>query len=186
MELRLRPATQEELNRPLRIRTSGQEYKKVVDELVRTGEALTVEVPKDRKTPTIYWGIRQTLKKRGLIDEWEITIDKIKNLVIIKPSTISSSIKRFSFPVRKSYSPTKWSFIPVPKAYQYNFPDPNKNFILETNIGELRGHMASGKISVMKEWHKRNNMKNGDVIEFTVIEDKKQYRLDLIKGEKVE
>jgi hypothetical protein len=101
------------------------------------------------------------------------------------------SLPRPQIEVRLTKSAIKYALIDVPKKYRHLFPGYKIPFILETNVGEIETHVAGGHATDkegdpsagsyftkgLREWFKRNDVKEGDTVVIEVVEPHKRYKL---------
>jgi hypothetical protein len=91
---------------------------------------------------------------------------------------------KFSFAVRTAHSFNQYKLIRVPMHLIKYFPSTGEEFVLETNVGEIRTWMTSGTYfsKNLGIWYEKNGViKDGDIVEFQIIEEKKRYRIGLIR-----
>jgi hypothetical protein len=93
--------------------------------------------------------------------------------------------------VKLTKSAIKYALIDVPRKHRHLFPGYKIPFVLETNVGEIETHVAGGHATDkegdpsagsyftkgLREWFKRNDVKEGDTVVIELVEPHKRYKL---------
>jgi hypothetical protein len=93
--------------------------------------------------------------------------------------------------IKLTKSAIRYALIDVSRKYRHLFPGYKIPFILETNVGEIETHVAGGHATDkegdpsagsyftkgLREWFKRNDVKEGDTVVIEVVEPHKRYKL---------
>ncbi len=136
--------------------------------------------------------VTKLIKKREKGDDWELVIiaESLKELTTTdesqkdKKDVIEIEIGGESY--------IKYGVIPIPAKYRHLFPEYKEEFLLETDVGDIKTYVTSGSRDTregdpeggryikkgLNKWFKAHKeLKPGSKVIIEVLEPKKRYRL---------
>ena len=132
----------------------------------------------------------KSIRKLTSNGEWELIFDVIS----LKEITRFKDLKRIEIEI-PSESYIKYGAIPIPTKYRHIFPGYKEEFVLETDIGEVRTYISSAPKDTeigdpmggrcitkgLREWFKahKDEIKPGTKVVIEVVEPMRRYKLYL-------